>query len=137
MFVVFPHYDHSETIVSEFVKLQKMFWFNFIQFLVGYFNEYERFCNCKQTGWNYKTFISTFFTLLKLINYTVNETQWVISLHKLFFYQRDFFVKVWWYSFWTMKITIDCIFFKTFSSFGGLCFSNRRWIYKHYWCWWG
>ena len=74
--------------------LQKMFWFNFIQFTVGYFNKYERFCNFKQTSWNYKTFISAFLTLLKFINNSVNETQWIISFHKLFFYQRDFFIKV-------------------------------------------
>ena len=73
----FPRCYHSETIVGEFLKfLQKLFWFNFIQFTVGYFNEYERFFNFKQTSWNYKTFISTFFTLLKFINDTVNETQW-------------------------------------------------------------
>ena len=65
----FPCYYHSETIVSEFVKfLQKMFWCNFIHFTVWYFNEYERFCDFKQTRWNCKTFIYTFFTLLKLIN---------------------------------------------------------------------
>ena len=70
--------------------LQKTFWFHFIPFPVGYFNEYERFCNLKQTRGDYKTFISLFIILLKLINCTVNETQRVISLHKLFFYQRDF-----------------------------------------------
>ena len=32
-------YYHSETVVIEFVKfLHKMFWFNFIQFTVGYFS---------------------------------------------------------------------------------------------------
>ena len=119
-----------------------MFWFNFIQFIEGYFNEYERFCNYKQTSWNYKTFISSFFTLLKFINDAVNEKQWVISLHKLFLYQRDFFVKVCWYSFWTMKFTIDCISFIAFWSFGGpwvkvvLCFSDKRWVYSYHWCWW-
>ena len=105
---------------NEFVKfLQKMFWFNFIQFTVGYFNEYERFFNFEQASWNYKTFISTFFTLLKFINNTVNEMQWVISLRKLLFYQRDFFFKVWCYSFWKMKITIDCIPFIACWNFGG------------------
>ena len=73
-----------------------MFWFNFIQFIASYLNEYERFFNSNKTRWNYKTFISLFFSLLKLINYNVNETQWVISLDKILFYQRDFFVKVWW-----------------------------------------
>ena len=109
---------------------------------VVYFNEYKRFCNSKQIRWNYKNFLSTFFTLLKFISDTVNETQWVISLYKLFFNQRDFFVKFWQYSFWKMKIIIDCISFMAFWSFGGfgvklvLCFSNKRWIYKHHWCWW-
>ena len=70
----FPYYYNSETIVSEFMKsLQKLFWVNFIEFTVGYFNRYERFCNFKQTRWNYKIFISIFFTLLKLIIYIVNE----------------------------------------------------------------
>ena len=32
--------------------LQKMHWFNFIQFTVGYFNEYEAICNFKQSSWN-------------------------------------------------------------------------------------
>ena len=50
-----------------------MFGFNFIQFTVEYFSEYERFCNFKQTSWNYKTFISTFFTLLKFIKDTVDK----------------------------------------------------------------
>ena len=95
--------------------LQKILWFNFIQFILGYFNEF----NFKQSRWNYKTFISKFFTLLKLIHDTVNQTQWVISLHKLYFYQRRFFFKVSWYSFWTMKITIDCISFIAFWSFEG------------------
>ena len=137
----FPRYYHTETIASECGKfLQKMFWFNFIYFTVGYFNEYWRFCNFKQT-WNYTTFISTFFTLLKFINDTVNETQWAISLHKLFFYQRDFFVKFWWYSFWTMNITIDYILLISFWSFRftvkiALCFSDKRLIYRHHWCWW-
>ena len=54
-----------------------------------------------------------------LINYNVNETQWVIRLHKTLFYQSNFFIKVWWYPFWTMKITIDCISFIAFWSFGG------------------
>ena len=115
----FPHSYHSENIVGEFVKfLQKMFWFNVIQFTVGYFHEYERFWNFKQTRWNYKTFISTFFILLKFINDTVYETLWVINLHNLFFYQKDFFAKGWWYSFWIMKITIDCISLIAFWSFG-------------------
>ena len=42
---------------------------------------------------NYKTFISTFFTLLKFINYTVDEMQWVIRLHKRFLYQIHFFTR--------------------------------------------
>ena len=136
----FPRYYHSETIASEFVKFyQKMFWFNFIQFTVGYFNEYERFCNFKQTRWNYKTFIFTFFILLKLINYTVKETQWLISLRKLTLNQKDLFVKVWWYSFWTMKIIIDYISFMEFWRSMVkvvLCFSDKRWIYRHRWCRW-
>ena len=95
-----------DIIVREFVKiLQKTFWFSFIEFTGGYLNGYERFFNFKQTWWDYKTFISTFFTTLKLINLT--ETQWVISLHKLFFHQRDFFIKIWWNSSWTIKIVID------------------------------
>ena len=74
-------------------------------FLYRNFHNYERYKGMKPdsnqparlygtASWNYKTFISTFFTLLKFINDTVNEMQWVISLHKLFVYQMDFFVKV-------------------------------------------
>ena len=48
------------------------------------------FRNFKQTRWDYKTFISTFFPFLKLINYTVNETQWVISHQKLFLLSERF-----------------------------------------------
>ena len=91
-----------------------------LEFTVVYVNAYERFCNFKQSRWNYKTFISKFFTLSKLINDTVNETQWVISHHKIFFHQGDFFVKVWLYSFWTMKITIDCILFIACWRLGGI-----------------
>ena len=50
--------------------LQKLFLFDFIEFTVGYFNGYERFCNFKQAKWKYKSFISTFFNLLKFISYT-------------------------------------------------------------------
>ena len=63
---------------------------------------------------SYKTFISIIFTPMKLINYTVNETWWVISLHKLLSHQNDFFIQVWWNSFWTIKIAIDCISFIAF-----------------------
>ena len=41
---------------------------NFTEFTVGYFNEYEGFGDSKQIWWNYKTFISMTFTVLKLIN---------------------------------------------------------------------
>ena len=84
----FPPYYHSETIVGEFVKyLQKMFWFNFIQFTAGYFNECERFCIFQQTSWNYKTFISTFFTLLKFINvsfWTPNSPTSMVLINSTF-----------------------------------------------------
>ena len=48
---------------------KKCFWFNFIQFTVRYFHKYERFCNFKQSRWNYKTFISTFFALYRNFPY--------------------------------------------------------------------
>ena len=50
-----------------------MFLFHFIEFAVVYFNGYENFNNFKETWWNYKTFISTFFNPLKLINNTISE----------------------------------------------------------------
>ena len=58
---IFPGFYNFETIVSEFVKFfQEIFSYNFIEFTVGYFNEYgyARFSNFKQTRWNYKSFTS-------------------------------------------------------------------------------
>ena len=112
--------------------LQKIFWFNFIQFTAGYFNEYERFCNFKETSYNYKPFISTFFTLLKFINDTVNKRQWVISFHKFSFIRGIFFFNdgghhlvYFVYSvlvFWRSMVKVV------------LRFSDKRWIYKYHWC---
>ena len=135
----FPRYYHFEIIVGEVLKfLQKCFDLISFSSQKGYFNEYERFCNFKQTSWNYKTFISTFFTLLKFINNTFNETQWLISLHKLLFYQRDIFVKIWRYSFETMKIVFHHRLYFVYSILEFwwsmvkvvLCFSNKCWIYR-------
>lgn len=88
-----------------------------IRFYLGYFNRYDRLCYSKQIWLNYETFIPLILTILKLISYTVKEMKWIISLHKLSFYCRDFFVKVSWNPFCTMKIAIDCILFITFQIF--------------------
>ena len=77
----FPRYFNSETIISEFVKFFQKMWFNFIHFTVGYFNEFERFRNFKQTTCeDHEAFIAMILTLLKLINYTVNEIKDVREL---------------------------------------------------------
>ena len=139
MYISFFHV-HYKTIVSVLMKFtQKMFRFNFLHFTVEYFNLYKKNCNFKKTSCNYKTFISRFFILLKLTNCTFNKTQCVISLYKLFIYQKVFFVSLmifflsnedqhWLYSvycvlkyWWPMGKVI-------------LCFSNKRWSYKHHWC---
>ena len=44
IFSSFPRYCNPESIISEKVKfLQKMFWFNLMEFAVGYFHESEMF----------------------------------------------------------------------------------------------
>ena len=68
---IFQFLNHCSWICRIFNKCFDLILF---EFTVGYFNGYEMFCHFRQTWWNYKTFISTFFTLLKLINYTVSET---------------------------------------------------------------
>ena len=63
-----------------------------------------------------------------------NELSAIINFS---FYHRDFFVKVWWNSFSTIKIAIDCILFMVFWSLMMviLYFFGKRWIYRNHWCW--